>query len=200
MRRAVITTLWAGLLWACSVGQGSGAMTGSVADPYCEVDVPSYSLNPTFFSADVVEEHDTPEPRHRLTLRIQRGSYREGDSDGFVVFIRDANEIARSALGVPLPLDTSDDAPLRMTLYMNETCDSGFPREYWRVPLVLPAVQGSITFDAIYAPDLAPDATEITGHFAGVLFQSEERPERTAMMDGTFSFFYQRGRPAQPFP
>lgn len=200
MKRAVIMAPWASLLWACSVGQGSGTMTGSVADPYCEVDVPSYSLDPTFFSADVVEEHDTPEPRHRLTLRIQRGSYREGDSDGFVVFIRDANEIARSALGVPLPLDTSDDAPVRMTLYMNETCDSGFPREYWRVPLVLPAMQGSITFDAIYAPDLAPDATEITGHFEGILFQSEERPERTATMDGTFSFFYQRGRPAQPFP
>ncbi len=188
------------LLWACSVGQGNGVMTGSVADPFCEVDIPEYSLHPTFFSADVVEERNMPEPMQRLTLRVQRGSYREGYSDGFVVFIRDANELARSFLGVPLPLSTGDDAPVRMTIYMNETCDSGFPQEFWQVPLVLPAIQGTITFDAIYAPDLAPDNTEITGHFEGALFQSEERPERMAMMDGSFSFFYQRGRPAQPFP
>ncbi len=200
MRHAALTLLGI-LAAACSVGQGRGQMTGSVVDTTCDVDIPAYSLEPTFFAADVVEERNADEPRSRLTLRIQRGSYREGDSDGVLVFVRDANELHRSALGVPIPLDGSVDAPVQMTLYLNETCESGFPREFWQVPLVLAAQQGTITFDRIYAPDVDPQNTEITGRFEGVLFASDERPgERFAVMDGSFSFFFQRGRPAQPFP
>lgn len=188
---------------ACSVGQGSGSLTGSVHDVVCMVEEPTYSLDPTFFSADVIEDRNAPGgmPRRRLTMRIQRGSYREGDSDGLLVLVQDANEIQRSALGVPIPITGGDDEPVQLTLYLNETCESGFPIYFWTLPLVLEAQAGTITFDAIYAPDVDPDQLEIRARLEGVVFQDPEHPaDRVATIDGSFQFLYQRGRPAQPFP
>lgn len=198
-RYAAISMLGA-LAAACSVGQGRGEMTGRVLDTTCDVDEPAYTLEPTFFSADVVEERNDATPQSLLTLRIQRGSYREGDSDGLVVMIRDANDI-RARLGEAIPVLPDIDADVQMTVYLNETCESGFPREFWRVPLVLEGQRGTITFDAIYAPDEDPGSTAIIGHFEDVVFESRDRPaERNATMSGSFSFSFQRGRPSQPFP
>jgi hypothetical protein len=87
-----------------------------------------------------------------------------------------------------------------MTLYMNQTCQAGFPREFWTVPGVLEAYAGDIVFDAIYAPEIDPDSTEIAARFTHVQFGAPGRTDRRATMSGEFSFFYQRGRPAQPFP
>ncbi|UJR80468.1 hypothetical protein [Sandaracinus amylolyticus] len=191
------------LIASCSVGQGTGELVGSVLDPLCELDEPAYSLNPTFFSADVIEDRGDPDDdiANRLSMRIQRGSFREGESDGLVVLVQDANELQRSFLGVPIPLSALAEAPVKMTLYLNETCDSGFPREFWRIPLILQAYSGTITFDAIYAPDIDSTETEISATFTDVVFDDPERPgERTARVSGSFTFFYQRGRPAQTFP
>jgi hypothetical protein len=178
-------------------------MRGSVLDRPCEIDVPEYSLEPTFFSADAIEDRTDPdgEIRRRLSMRVQRGSFREGDSDGFMVLVRDTNVIAREMLGVPIPLSTARDAPVRMTLYLNELCDAGFPRRFWTLPLVLQAQAGTITFDAIYAPDIDTESAEISARFDDVVFQDPDRPaDRVALMSGSFTFYYQRGRPAQPFP
>jgi hypothetical protein len=192
------------LLAGCSVGQGRGQISGSYVDRQCMVDVPDYEMSPTFFSADIVEDRDDVDgmPRKRLTIRVQRGSYREGDSDGLLVFVPDANTIA-GMLGAPIPITGDEDAPVQLTLYMNQTCDSGFPRDFWRIPGVLEAQSGTVIFDAIYAPDVDPTSTEITLRLESVAFLDRESPdpeERMAIMSGEISFFYQRGRPAQPFP
>jgi hypothetical protein len=194
---------------ACSVGQGRGWIGGEYHDAACMVDAPDYQMNPTFFSADVIEDPGAApgRQRSRLNIRIQRGSYREGDSDGLLLFVRDVNAIKGSEdlglpslIGVPIPISDASDALVQMTLYMNESCQAGFPREFWTVPGVLEGRRGEIVFDAIYAPDVDPSSTAISAHFTDVEFGVRDRDDRRAIMSGEFTFYYQRGRPAQPFP
>jgi hypothetical protein len=204
-----VTIIAAAVLWAClsacSVGQGSGEVSGRYVDTLCGIDTPiDYDLDPTFFSADVIEDGGDPvdETRRRLTIRIQRGSYSEAYSDGIWIDVADANAIARGATGVPIPISTAPDALVRMTLYMGETCVSGFPDYRWSVPAILEATSGAITFRAIYAPDVDPTQTEIAFEFTDATFTDRRRPatERSGTMSGNASFFHQRGRPAQTFP
>lgn len=193
------------LACACSVGTGTGQLSGSVLDPVCHLDIPAYSLDPSFFSADVVEDTGDAEDeeRRRLTIRIQRGSHREGDSDGLLIFVADANEVARAieASGpASFPVGAGSAAPVQMTVYLNQSCPSGFPDDFRQIPAVFEAYGGTITFDAIYAPDVVADATEITATLEGVTFLDPVRSDRVVTLSGDFSFQFQRGRPAQYFP
>jgi hypothetical protein len=192
------------IVWACSVGQGNGTATGSVLVRDCSVDMPAYDLAPNFFVADFVEEPETLTglQRHIVTLRMQRGSFSEDTSDGIAIFIRDVDTLS-SMLGTPILLGPGVVRPLvTMTLYLGASCPSGRPNaDYFIVPATLGAVAGQITFDAVYAPGIAGSGLEFAAHFEGVRFESVDTPEeRNAMLDGNFSFFYQRGRPAQHFP
>lgn len=203
--RALLAGAIALLAGACSVGTGTGQLTGSVADPVCSLDIPDYSMGPTLFTADIIEDpgEATGETRKRLTLRIQRGTYREGDSDGLMIFVPDTNAIARTiqASGpATFPVGAGSGAPVQMTLYLNQTCPSGGPDDYEQIPAIFEAYGGTITFDAIYAPDVAPSETEITATLDGITFLDPERADRMATLSGDFSFQYQRGRPAQNFP
>lgn len=187
---------------ACSVGNGSGSVSGEIRDLDCELETQAFSLDPTFFSADVVEDRGSREgeERKRLTLRVQRGSFRESDSDGLTIFIADANALA-GMLGTPIPISSEDSAPLQMTLYLGETCVSGYPVDPRQKASIIEAQEGTIVFDAIYAPDIDGGATEIAFHFENVVFFDDMFPEdRRATLSGEVEFFYQRGRPAQPFP
>lgn len=194
---------------ACSVGQGAGAATGEIHLPDCRLERPDYALSPSFFSAEFIEDPRALEPVdiHRMViLRMQRGSYRESDSDGISIFIRDAVEVHGSLLGVPLALGATDDAPALMTLYLGESCDTGFPRSrYWTVPATLQATSGTLVLEALHVPGLPPAEGEAEGEFrgtfTGVRFEDPTNPgERYAVLDGFFDFLYQRGRPAQRFP
>lgn len=189
------------LACACSVGTGSGQLTGSVVDPVCDLDVPDYSMNPTFFTADVIEDPGAADgsTRARLTIRVQRGSYREGYSDGLMIYVDDANAIAAGG-PVSIPVSAEADAPVQMILYLNETCESGPPDEYEQIPAIFEAYGGSIIFDAIYAPDLDSQRTEITARLDGVTFLDPMNAARGATLSGDFTFQFQRGRPAQYFP
>lgn len=189
-------------LAACSVGSGSGWARGSLRDRACGVDIPDYSLAPTFFAGDFIEDITDPDGmiRRRLTIRIQRGSYREGASDGIYIYVRDVNEIERAAIGVPIEIRASSDAPVQMIAYFNQTCPFGIPDEYWQIPSVMEAFSGTITFDEIYAPDVDPESTMTRAHFENVELRVPGRTDRTATLSGEFAFSYQRGRPAQPFP
>ena len=193
------------VLASCSVGSGTGSLRGSVSIADCNgtgwTEDP-VDLLPDFFSADYVEDPGTPGMLRRLlTIRMQHGSFREGDSNGMAVLVRDVNQIARESIGVPITVSSDPAAPVELTLYLNERCLSGFPRDFVRVPVVLGAVSGTITFDAVYAPDLSDTGFELAAHFEDVRFEDDIRPDvRFAVMSGYFSFLYQRGRPAQRFP
>jgi hypothetical protein len=195
------------VLWACSVGQGVGEVTGEVHIPDCGVERTDYSMDPDFFAAEFTEDLRTREPggvQRMVTLRLQRGSYRERDSDGLLILLRDVNEIQTSLLDTPIEIGNDLDAMVQMTVYLSRTCDSGFPREFWTVPGVLQAVEGTLTLSSVHSPG-APDADgenigEFRGAFDGVRFEDVNEPDtRFAILSGSFAFFYQRGRPAQHF-
>lgn len=181
---------------ACAVGQGTGEISGEVIAPegLCDLgDDPSYALEPSFFGAEVIED--------ALNLRIQRGSHLESDADGLIVLVRDVNEVRRDRVGLPIPVDPDETGLVQLVLYLNESCPSGFPSMLRTRPFVLEAYEGTITFDAIYAPEIDPGATLMEARLEDVVFLDPAEPdERRAVMSGSFSFFYQRGGPAQRFP
>lgn len=183
------------VLAGCAVGQGQGEIEAVVEGPdFCDLGEPPYELSPSFFSSEVIDD--------QVSLRIQRGSAIETTADGMIIHIADLNEIKQSRLGLPIPLRDGSDALVQIVLYLNETCPSGFPRQSERRrPMILEASGGTITFDAIYAPDVDPGATLTEARLEGVTFVDPAEPdERNAVVDGWFSFFYQRGSPAQRFP
>ncbi|MGE0789311.1 MAG: hypothetical protein AB7S26_26795 [Sandaracinaceae bacterium] len=177
---------------ACSVGNGEGAVTGAVVAPDCDIDVSDYDLHPTFFSGEVTEE--------QMNIRVQRGSDIEGFADGVMIHVLDVNEVFRSRIGLPIEITDEYGTLIQMELYLNETCPSGFPDDFRVTPLILQAVGGEITFRSIYAPDIEPGAAETSASFDAVELRDRDDPARSATIDGTFSFFYQRGSPAQRFP
>jgi hypothetical protein len=189
-----LALLLLGVASACSVGDGQGEIGGhAVAGDFCALDDPSYQLHPSFFTAEVTE--------NQLNLRVQRGSALEQWADGLMIHVRDVNEIKRQRLGLPIPLQGQWTDPVQIVFYLNETCEAGFPNEHRRRAVLMQAVGGSIRFDAVYAPDIDPGATGIEAELLDVQFVDTSTPDlRRATLNGWFSFFYQRGAPAQRFP
>lgn len=183
-----------GAVAGCSVGEGQGAIGGHVvAADFCALDDPAWQLHPSFFTAEVTED--------QLNLRIQRGSALEQFADGIMIHVGDVNEIKRQRIGLPIPVERGWRSLVQIVLYLNETCEAGFPNEHRRRAVLMEAVGGTIRFDAIYAPDLDPAATGIEAELVDVELVDVAAPdERRATLNGWFSFFYQRGAPAQRFP
>lgn len=182
------------VLAGCSVGGGEGEIGGHVvAQDFCELDDPDYQLVPSFFSGEVIED--------TLNIRVQRGSELEQFADGLTILVRDVNEVRRDRIGLPITLDGDWRSLVQITFYLNGSCEAGFPSEHRRRPVLLEAVGGTITFDAVYAPDIDPAAASIEVELDQVVFVDSTLPEeRHATLSGWFSFFYQRGAPAQRFP
>ena len=169
----------------CSVGVGTGEISGTVTAPQCGLDG-EYSLNPDFYSARAFEE--------QLTIRIQKGGDFPLESDGISIVVLDASR-ETERLGTPIAFTGEPEAPVAMSFYLNDTCR---PDED-ELPVYLQAVAGSITFEQIYAPELDEGRRETAGTFSGVVF-TDGRGERVAVLDGEFRFLFERGRPGQPFP
>ncbi|MEC7520470.1 MAG: hypothetical protein VYE22_11420 [Myxococcota bacterium] len=177
----------------CSVGQGQGELTGSVRALECGIDDDAYSLEPSFFGGEVTGGW--------LNIRVQRGSDLEQHADGLAIHVRDVNEVKQNRLGLPIPVEADHLALVQMSFYLNEACPSGFPSDHRLPPVVMEAVGGQIRFDSIYAPDLEPGDTLVEAELLNVTFTDRDDPEgRAATLSGTFSFFQQRGAPAQRFP
>jgi len=164
-----------------------------VVAPECEIDEPMYELAPSFFSGEVTAD--------QLNIRIQRGSEIEGYSDGLMIQVRDVNEVFRNRIGLPIEIDAHETSLVQAVFYLNQSCPSGFPDFFVTQPVIMEAQSGAIVFHAIYAPDIEPGAVLIEGELIDVRFAATDAPEETnGSLSGTFSFFYQRGSPAQRFP
>jgi hypothetical protein len=205
MRSSIVASATALIASACSVGTGTGELTGSLLLRDCNVDVPEYSLRPSFFAADYITNLGAFDGQESpfATIRVQRGSYRESLSDGLLISLYDVNAIARDHLGEPIELTAVDEDRERLvdiTFYAGQTCDAGYPDEFWRVPGNLHAVGGTITFLALHAPDLDGGDTEISAILDNAEFATDRPDQRHAVLSGSFRFFYQRGAPAQSFP
>lgn len=184
------------LLAGCSEGIGDGQVVGQVWAPGCGLEGEPFDLRPTFFVADPFEDF--------MSIRVQRGSDFEDRTNGVSLGIRAVSEV-KAILGVPIdladpimsPPRPHADAPLvAMNLYLNRRC----PIDRSILGVNYEAVEGQITFDAIYSPRV-DNSLEIAAHFTDVLFVDRSSPmERRAVLSGDFTFLFNRGRPAQRFP
>lgn len=173
---------------ACSVGHGSGELSGTLTIKGCRREGP-YTLAPDAFFAQTSEE--------LLSIRVQRGGDIEVYSDGITVLVNDASLLKRELLGQEIDLAGRAEPLVSSTAFFNETC----PSQRDKIPVLLEAVSGTIRFDAIYAPRVAKREVRITAELAQVVFRDPDQPEdRWAELSGNFDFLYVRGSPAQHFP
>jgi hypothetical protein len=189
----------------CTVGDGSGSVTterlylqGCWNGPF--------NLQPDFFAANPYREES-------LLIRVQRGDNNQETSDGLTVIVNDLNAV-QAQLGQPIPVGlpagvappgqplSGAPTPLvTMSLYLHQTCHEQNSATY--------SVSGDITFNSIFSGDLNEkdsDARLTDASFAvkfadpRELLGAEDPAAVTSdVVTGEFSFFFQRGQPAQPF-
>ncbi len=156
--------------------------------PDCGLEGEQYELNPSFFAMQPSISVEV------IDIVVQRGSDYKSYSDGISVFIRNPELLKESMLGTEIEFGGLG-SPVEMTLYLNATCPG-----VSRVPVVYGAVSGTIRFDALYVPWLDNDTKETSAVFTNVELVDQQDPlERRAVLDGDFSFLFERGMPAQLF-
>jgi hypothetical protein len=214
MRRAVAMAL-ALAEAGCSLGQGEGKVySEKLYAKDCWFD--EYDLAPDFFAA--VPFRDTQQ------IRVQRGSDLEEVSDGLLVLVDDTAKI-RSVLGQPIcvslppdvrppgspigvdPNQGCPDGPLvHMSLYLQRSCHNQ--------NIVLYSVSGHITFQHLFDGD--PNEPSAEEKYTDATFDDvmvgdprdvklgdkayDIPADKQSKLSGYFHFYFQRGRPGQPFP
>ncbi|MDB4991515.1 MAG: hypothetical protein JWN04_6693 [Myxococcaceae bacterium] len=184
-RCGLVALAW--LLASCSVGHGSGEITGTVSVPQCRPEG-EYELRPTSFLAESAEQV--------LELRLQRGSDTEMLSDGVSLLVDDAAAVETMLLNQDIPVAIDADPRIDLTFYLNATC----PADRDQTPVVLSAVSGSVRFSHIYAPRVNKSQVRIAAELSNVRFEDPRTDQRWAVLNGSFDFLYVRGSPAQRFP
>jgi hypothetical protein len=195
-------------LSSCSVGEGSGSVTGSLRVDACEdpsIDLAAYDMEPDFFGAIAA--------KNQLMIRIQRGGDLQEYNDSLTIVVDDTTRVVdgqpiQVELQRPPPTVPNAAPPLvRVTLSLRGTCGTGRLGGTDPAQVVLHAIGGTVTFRSILRGDpSSPDTNSkrIEGSFDVILedprFTGTGRPRSEGTLRGDFKFFYQRGGPAQPFP
>ncbi len=176
------------LACGCAKASGEGSAVGPVWAPDCGLEGEEYDLNPSFFAMQPSGSVEV------IDIVVQRGSDFKSYSDGISVFIRDPELVKESMLGTEIELGGLGRL-VEMTLYLNATCPG-----VARIPVVYGAVSGTIRFDALYVPWMDNETDETSAVFTNVELVDQQDPlERRAVLDGDFSFLFERGMPAQLF-
>ena len=172
----------------CTTGSGEGSATGSVWAPECGFDgTEAYELEPDFFAMNPSKDVDI------LDIRIQEGSEFSDVSNGISIFVDEAEMVKADLVGTDIPL--SIFSVVRMTFYLNETCD-----KLRDLPVVYESLSGTIRFDELHVPWVDNENSITSAVFTNVEFADTSDPtERRANLSGNFSFVFGSGQPAQPF-
>jgi hypothetical protein len=199
--------LCAALSAACTTGEGKGDVESERLFVEECWNGP-LDLKPDFFAA-------VPFDDESLFIRVQRGDDNEGVSDGLLVLVNDLQNIRNNEIGQAIPVGlppgvsppgvplkyNPDPARVSMTLYLHDSCDPHTADLY--------AVEGTITFQSLFSGDL--NEHDASDRRTQATFEANFADPRKAEADGSyaaevkstvwgnFSFFFQRGQPAQPF-
>lgn len=193
----------------CTVGEGEGSVTSDRLIVRNCWDGP-FDLRPTFFAANAFNGD-------QLAIRVQRGDNNQEVSDGLAVSIRDLQSIRSKSLGQPVPVDVppgvhppgvawsteENPATVSLSLYLHDSC--------YQQNGALYSVAGSITFKRLFSgnPNETVGENRLTeAEFEDVTFADPRDANVDGSFDdkvvsrvsGRFSFYFQRGQPAQPFP
>ena len=148
----LVAIIAAAVFPACSQGEGSGSVSGTLDVPDCWSG--PFNLHPNFFAAVPNTNSIGVQATPGVQIRIQNGSDYEGFSDGLIISVDDAGEVrgdpsadgtARpSLLGEPLVVSqpagvTAPGVPVvavanppivHASLYLNHTCATANPALY----------------------------------------------------------------------
>ncbi|RYZ06921.1 MAG: hypothetical protein EOO73_14115 [Myxococcales bacterium] len=206
MSRLGLAPLFGALLalgTGCTVGDGSGWVKSDrlfVSECWNG----PFDLQPDFFAANPYREE-------ALMIRVQRGDNNTEASDGLTVIV---NDLAKVKIGEPIPVGvpngvappgqplTGAPNPLvTLSIYLHQTCHEQNSATY--------SVSGEIRFDSIFSGNLNEKDSEkrltnasFSARFADPrdLVDAEDPAAVTSEeVTGQFSFYFQRGQPAQPF-
>jgi hypothetical protein len=241
----------------CTVGQGTGSVSGTLFVPDCWSG--NFNLAPDFFAA-------TPNPNDdSLFIRVQRGSDYMNFSDGVSILVTHVTEITNAitasgpqTLSVSLPpavvppgvpiTPTVNPAWVQFALYMQGSCRPETPGLYAMDtvttngssgvdggadvcsaataasaaqcgpnPPTVPTGTSTITFQHLFDASLADggdpgslsaDQRDIQVTFDVLLADPRDEcsgglgppPPCRGHLTGAFQFYFERGKPAQPFP
>jgi hypothetical protein len=134
------TGIVAGTAQGCSIGEGTGSVTGVLDVPTCWVG--AYDLKPDFFAAiPTTNVAGVPVSTSALQIRIQHGGDFESFSDGLSLVVDDVNAVRGDstrpsllghALSVGLPagvrppgvpiIPAMNPSLVHATLYLDQTC------------------------------------------------------------------------------
>jgi len=153
MMRLALPVLWLGSLAAggCLPGSGKGSVDGTLFIRECaehQIGAASgkvysygtptapapYSMHPSFFAAEPVNDFERLYPDNRLNIRIQSDGSRVEEAD--VLYVNIASDyVAAQMLGQAIPVGPTTN--IRASLNLNQSCPD---------PEVVPTLEGSITF------------------------------------------------------
>ncbi len=200
----LVPWVWSG----CSLGKGSGEVYSDRLRLGTCWDGP-LDLDPDFFAGVPY--------RSTYQIRIQRGSDIQEMSDGMSILVDDVHAIRDGKLGVPLevglspevtppgvPIESNASPPLvHMALYMHASCHEQNSALY--------AVRGFITFESLFNGDVTESNAD--ERLTAAVFDVEvgdprDQPagggeipsEKLSRLTGWFRFYFERGKPGQPFP
>jgi hypothetical protein len=201
------------LLPACSVGEGSGSVSGSLFIHPCTSDSDygssptaqkKYDMDPHFFVAAPIDDFPKPDPVNRISMRIQPSGNRVEEADVLIVTVANDLQVAQ-ALGQAMPVGPATN--VRATLSMHATCPQvGVQMELdgtitWSTfgKAAPPNVPNdfNIDFDDRLAATfsfLVVDRRALTlGGLGGV----PTDPSAAGHLEGNFDFIVRQGRAAQ---
>jgi hypothetical protein len=196
----------------CGIGNGSGALTGTLFLRGCTHDYDygslaapaDYDMKPTFFVADPINALASSQPLHpinKVTIRVQPSGNRQDESDLLYVTVANDAEVA-AALNTPVQVDGFSN--MRATLTLNETCPDAE---------VEPTLVGTMTWSsfgnasategvqfgdrlaATFSFNVVDQRQEAIGGLGGV----PTDPVAAGAITGSFDFVVRQGKAAQPF-
>ncbi|HET9953598.1 MAG TPA: hypothetical protein VFQ61_03795 [Polyangiaceae bacterium] len=206
--RAAALLLVGALAAACTVGEGQGFVSSKKLHVDNCWDGP-FDLYPDFFAAN-------PDSRNALAIRVQRGDNIAEQSDGLHVLVTELQDLRARleeplAVGLPrgvsppgVPIQYQSDPPkVSLALYLHNSCHAEAATVY--------SLSGQITFHALFSgnPNEGNAENRLTSaEFTDVVFgdprrvtgNAEQDAASQSLVSGKFSFYFQRGQPAQPFP
>jgi hypothetical protein len=194
----------------CSLGEGSGSVTGTLDVPLCWSG--RFDLKPDFFAAvPSLGMGTTPTTSDALQIRVQNGGDFEAFSDGLSILVDDAGEVRgdADALGNPRPsllgknlivsippgvtppgvpiVPNPTPSIVHATLYLQKTCRTQNVALYAMGAVSLQAdgtcnrPAGGEPPPACGAPATAPDAGVLTAADAGVGASFDAAPADASM-------------------
>jgi hypothetical protein len=188
-------------LSACGTGEGGGHVRSErlyLKDCWNG----AFDLGPDFFAS-------TPMSEGSQIIRVQRGDQLQEVSDGLMVLVNDTPKV-RSSLGEALPVSVArgvsppgvpvvfdaEPALVNLALFLHDSCHT--------TNATLHSIDGEITFESLFSGD--PNEANANDRLSKACFTArfadlrDTDEEHISTVNGCFDFFFQRGKPAQPFP